>query len=149
MKTYKSEVNLVRLVRDKSQVLPKVKIKSSYEASEYMRQFWNDDFDIRESLFAVFLNNANNTIGWQELSRGGITGTVGDVRMLAKACLDILATSVIIAHNHPSGSKNFSSSDLSLLKVFKNGLKTLDIKVIDFLVLTEDSYSSLGDDGKL
>ena len=96
--------------------------------------------------YVVMLNNANNTIGYTKISQGGITGTVVDVRLIAKHALECLATSVILIHNHPSGNSKPSSADKLITEKIKHGLALLDIRVLDHIILTENTYFSFADE---
>ena len=119
-----------------------VKITSPDEAADFIRQFYFDDIEIFESFFILLLNQANKTIGYAKISQGGIAGTVIDVRIIAKYAIESLATSVILAHNHPSGNINPSQADLNMTQKIKSGLNILDIKVFDHIILTVDNFYS-------
>jgi DNA repair protein RadC len=121
---------------------PSVKITSPDEAADFIRKFYFDDIEIFESFFILLLNQANKTIGYAKISQGGIAGTVVDVRIIAKYAIESLAVSVILAHNHPSGNLKPSQSDIEITQKIKAGLKILDIKVFDHLILTADSFYS-------
>jgi len=120
---------------------PNVKIRESYDAVDVIRQFYGDDIEIYESCFILLLNNANITIGYAKISQGGITGTVVDVRIIAKYAVESLATSVIIAHNHPSGNTKQSEADEQISKRIRDALKLFDIFLLDHIILTKDDYS--------
>jgi DNA repair protein RadC len=128
---------------------PAIKISSSNEAANFIRRFYFDDIEIFESFFILLLNQANKTIGYAKISQGGIAGTVVDVRIIAKYAVESLAVSVILAHNHPSGNLKPSEADLTITKKIKEGLKILDIKVLDHIILTADSYYSFENEGNL
>ena len=128
---------------------PSVKITTPDQAADFIRQFYFDDIEIFESFFILLLNQANKTIAYAKISQGGIAGTVVDVRIIAKYAVESLAVSVILAHNHPSGNLKPSEADLTITKKIKEGLKILDIKVFDHIILTADSYYSFEDEGNL
>lgn len=128
---------------------PAIKISSSDDSFEFIKQFYSDDIEIFESSFILLLNKANITIGYAKISQGGITGTVVDPRIVAKYAIESLATSVILAHNHPSGNLVPSKADLLITEKIKGGLSLLDITVLDHLILTSNSYYSFADEGKL
>ena len=128
---------------------PAIKISSSNEAANFIRRFYFDDIEIFESFFILLLNQANKTIGYAKISQGGIAGTVVDVRIIAKYAVESLAVSVILAHNHPSGNLKPSEADLIITKKIKEGLKILDIKVFDHIILSADNYYSFEDEGNL
>jgi DNA repair protein RadC len=130
------------LKRTKSE-FKSVKITNGDDSFNVIRNFYSDDIEIFESGFILLLNNSNNTIGYAKISQGGITGTVVDIRIIAKYAIDSLATGVIFAHNHPSGNLKASEQDLLMTKKIKEGLKTLDITLIDSLIITSDGYISI------
>ena len=126
----------------------KVKVSSSQDCADFFRQLW-EGIDIYESFFAVYLNQSNNTIGWYKVSQGGITGTVADPRLILKKALDILATGIVICHNHPSGTLKPSLADEQITKKLKDGCSYFDIRLLDHIILTEDGYYSFMDEGIL
>jgi DNA repair protein RadC len=102
-----------------------------------------------EEFWVIFLNRANRIIEKYKCSQGGIAGTVIDIRIILKRALDVLASSFIIAHNHPSGNRMPSENDKQITeKLGKAGLQ-MDIKLLDHLIVTEDSYFSFADEGLL
>jgi DNA repair protein RadC len=119
---------------------PNVKINNSTDAVSVIRNFYGDDIEQYESCFILLLNNANRTVGYAKISQGGVTGTVVDVRLIAKYAIDSLATGVIMAHNHPSGNLNQSEADSNITKKVSNALKLFDITLIDSLILTKDDW---------
>jgi DNA repair protein RadC len=124
---------------------PKVKITASEDAAIFIRQFYSGDIDIFESSFILLLNRQNLTIGFAKLSQGGINSTIIDPRIVAHYAVKALASSVILCHNHPSGNRLPSDSDLLLTsKVFK-GLELLDITLLDHIILTSEGFYSIAD----
>jgi DNA repair protein RadC len=148
MKKYKSTINLISLKLEHSEFL-KTKITCSKDTADYVRQFYFDDLQIYESMFLVLLNRANITIGYVKISQGGITGTVVDVRIIAKYAIEALASSVIICHNHPSGNTQPSDADKRITLQIKETLKIFDCAILDHIILTADSYLSMADEGLL
>jgi DNA repair protein RadC len=128
---------------------PKMKIQNANDSSEFIKQFYQDDIEIYESFFLLLLNQQNHTIGYAKISQGGITGTVVDVRIIAKYAVDSLATGIILAHNHPSGNVNPSQSDISITKKVKEAMNLFDISVLDHIILTVDSFYSFANNGLL
>lgn len=128
---------------------PKVKIDSPQKAADFIRQFYGDDIEIYESFFILLLNQAGITIGYAKISQGGIAGTVVDLRIVAKYAVDALATSVILAHNHPSGTLKPSEQGINLTTKAAQGLRLLDITLHDHIILTADGYYSLSNNGHL
>ncbi len=102
---------------------------------------------IHEEFWVLYLNNSNKVIYKAQLSKGGITGTIVDVRILFKTALEHNATSVILTHNHPSGKLQASEADLAITKKLKFAGEQLDVKVLDHLIITENGYLSFQDEG--
>ena len=128
---------------------PNVKITSSKDGYDFIKQFYGDDIEIFESFFILLLNRANKTIGYAKISQGGITGTVVDIKLVAKYAVESLAQSVILAHNHPSGTLAPSEADISITNKIISGLKLLEVNVLDHVILTNESYYSFADNGLL
>lgn len=102
-----------------------------------------------EEFWIVYLNNSNKVISKSQLSKGGITGTLVDVRLVFKTALEMGATGVILCHNHPSGALMASDADKQITKKLKLAGESLDIKVLDHLIVTENNYFSFSDEGIL
>ena len=102
-----------------------------------------------EEFWILYLNNANNILQKAQISKGGITGTLVDVRLVIKKALEIGATSLILAHNHPSGTLKPSKADLALTKKMTLAANSLDLKVLDHLIITEKAYFSFADENLL
>ncbi|QTN39026.1 DNA repair protein RadC [Cryomorphaceae bacterium] len=102
-----------------------------------------------EEFWVVYLNNANKVLKKTSISKGGISGTVVDLRVLFKEAFAHGATSLIMAHNHPSGNKVPSTADLQLTSRVKEAGKLMDIKVLDHLIITEREYYSFADEQQL
>jgi len=147
MKPY-SKINRLSLVREESEQ-DQINVRSSRETEKLLRDVWDDSLDIYESFYLVLLNRANDTTGIVKISQGGISGTVADIRLIAKYAIDSLSTSVILAHNHPSGNLKPSSADITLTEKIKKALQLFDIQVLDHIILTKNSYCSFSDDGRL
>lgn len=102
-----------------------------------------------EEFWILYLNNSNKILKSHQLSKGGITGTVVDVRLVFKEALQVGAVAVILAHNHPSGTLKPSQADIQLTKKLKSAGENLDIKVLDHLIVTEKAYFSFADENLL
>lgn len=122
---------------------PRVKIVTNEDAAKFIRELYNDDIEIFESFFILMLNSSNQTIGYAKISQGGITGTVVDVRIVAKYAVESLAISVVLAHNHPSGKLQASENDILITEKIKKCLMLLDIMVMDHIILTKNGYLSM------
>jgi DNA repair protein RadC len=102
-----------------------------------------------EEFWIVYLNNSNKVISKIQLSKGGITGTVVDVRLVFKMALEVGATSLVMCHNHPSGSLQPSEADKQITQKIKRAGESLEIFILDHLIVTETSYFSFVDQGIL
>ena len=102
-----------------------------------------------EEFWVLYLNNSNKVIYKAQISKGGITGTVVDTRIIYKTALEHGATSIILVHNHPSGTLVASEADKQITRKLKEAGKHLDIPVLDHVIVTEKSYFSFADEGIL
>ena len=99
-----------------------------------------------EEFWILFLNNSNKVLHKAQLSKGGITGTLVDVRLVMKQTLELGAVAIILAHNHPSGTLSPSTADKQITQKIKTASETLDVKVLDHLIITQKSYYSFADE---
>ena len=146
MKTYKSTIRKIRLKEEKTSY-KKVQVKSSKDAYQAMKPLFEDSMTLYESFYILFLNQSCNTTGFVKISQGGIAGTVVDKRLVAKYCVETLSPSIIIAHNHPSGSTKPSDQDKRITRELIQALSLFDCKILDHLILTDDNYFSFADEG--
>jgi DNA repair protein RadC len=102
-----------------------------------------------EEFWVLYLNNSNKVISKSQQGKGGITGTIVDVRLVFKMALELGAISIILCHNHPSGSLTPSNADKQLTNKIKSAGKHLDIHILDHIIITEHSYFSFADEGVL
>jgi DNA repair protein RadC len=133
--------------RRTEEALEQVKITSSNSVFELLQPLIGE-LD-HEEFWILYLNNANKIIDQFQISKGGITGTLVDVRITLRKALEIGAVSLILAHNHPSGNLNPSEADKQLTNKLKTASESLDIKILDHLIVTEKSYFSFADEGLL
>lgn len=124
----------------------RIKICCSEDINSYLLEQWND-IEYRESVYAVFLNRANQVLGYLLVSKGGISSTIVDVKMILQAALKACSTSIILSHNHPSGNLKASAEDIKVTTKLKDGARILDLCLLDHLILTNEGYLSLADDG--
>lgn len=129
------------------EALEKMKITSSSSVFELMQPIIGEL--PHEEFWIVYLNNSNKVIQKNQLSKGGITGTLVDVRLALKTALEVGATGIILAHNHPSGTLKPSEADKQLTEKLSTASKSLDIKVLDHLIITEKAYFSFADENML
>lgn len=129
------------------EALVRFKIQSSASVFEHMQPLVGELG--HEEFWILYLNNSNKILQTQQLSKGGITGTVVDIRLVFKPALQIGAVAIILVHNHPSGTLKPSAADIQLTKKVKVAGETLDIKVLDHLIVTEKAYFSFADEQML
>jgi len=126
------------------------RINNSSDAEKIFRINWGDDMELVEEFNVLFLNRANYVKGILRLSRGGLTGTVADPRILFATALKGLAVGIIAGHNHPSGSCKPSTQDIELTRKFKEIGKLHDIQLLDHIILAPHSgFYSFADEGLL
>lgn len=128
-----------------SDVKELTKIGSSADVCKLMQPLIGDL--PHEEFWCLLLNNSNKVIYKFQLSKGGLTQTVVDVRMLFKTALEHLATALILVHNHPSGQLSPSTADKDITFKIQEAGKSLDIKLLDHLIITQTSYVSFADEG--
>lgn len=129
------------------EALEKKKITSSNSVFELMQPIIGELQ--HEEFWIIYVNNSNKVIQKNQLSKGGITGTLVDVRLVLKNALEVGATGLILAHNHPSGTLKPSEADKQITNKLKVAAESLDIKTLDHLIITENAYFSFADDGIL
>lgn len=124
-----------------------VKVTGSKAVFEIMQPIIGDLQ--HEEFWILYLNNSNKVLHKIQLSKGGITGTLVDTRLVFKKAMEVGATAIILAHNHPSGTLKPSSADKQLTNKIKIAGQTLDVKVFDHLIITTDGYFSFADENEL
>lgn len=133
--------------RQSAPFLEKTIVRTSRDLALYLR---NNIKDYNYEVFGVlFLNKANKINHFEIISRGGITGTVADPRIILKKALEENATSLVLCHNHPSGNLKPSRADEELTNKIKEAAKYFDIIVMDHIIVSEEGYYSFSDEGIL
>lgn len=146
--TIASEVELVYKSKVKASERPQ--ILSSKDAYEILMTIWDEGkIDFVEQFNILLINRANKVLGVYKVSSGGITGTVADPRQIFTAALKANACGLVLAHNHPSGTLKPSRQDEQLTSKMKEAGSFLDIKVLDHLIVTSESYYSFAVEGLL
>jgi DNA repair protein RadC len=123
------------------------KITSSISVFEFMQPIIGEL--PHEEFWILYLNNSNKVLQKNQLSKGGITGTLVDVRLVLKTALEVGAVGLILTHNHPSGTLKPSEADKNITQKLKIAAQSLDIKVLDHLIITEKAYFSFADENIL
>ncbi len=128
------------------------KITSSKDAYDVLYPFFDENtIAIQEHFMVMFLNHSNQVLGVYPVSKGGISGTVADVRLILGVALKCAASSIILAHNHPSGNLTPSSADEMLTLKVKHAGEYMDITLTDHIIVTpiKSKYFSFLDEGRL
>lgn len=147
-------------------IIPEIKIAVTYDKSikrsefetildaqsaekVFRKVFDADTFDWIESMVMLCLNKQNKVIGFYKVSSGGISGTLCDPKVVFTVALNCGASSIMLAHNHPSGNTKPSPADIQVTNKIKKGGELLDIQLLDHLILTDESYYSMNNEGIL
>ena len=143
-----SEVYLIYKTRLNASDRPK--ISCSQEAYSLLKDLWSDQISLIEEFNMLVLDRSNRVMAFCPLFKGGISATVVDLKIVFATALKARASSMIIAHNHPSGNIYPSTQDESLTRKFKQASEILDIKLLDHLILIPgDNYYSFADNGNV
>ena len=122
------------------------RIVGSKDAAKAFRSIW-PAYDHIEFCYILMLNRQNQVLGAHQLAKGGMTGAVIDVRVVFQVALKAAATSIIMAHNHPSGNLEASDADKKISRSIREAGKFMEIPLIDHLILTSESFMSMADEG--
>tara|TARA_R110000764_G_scaffold175171_8_gene261509 strand:+ start:729 stop:1184 length:456 start_codon:yes stop_codon:yes gene_type:complete len=126
-----------------------IKVQSSRDAADYLRKHFEQCMDNHEEFKILHLNNSNSVVNVHHVSKGGLTGTLVDVRLAVREALHIVCAGVIICHNHPSGTTKPSQADRAITQKLKTAFNYFDINVLDHIILTRETYLSMADEGLL
>ncbi len=133
--------------RKDEEAFQRPKISSSNNVFNLMQPILGDI--PHEEFWVLLLNRSNRVVTKFKISQGGISGTVIDVRLILKPAIENLASSIILCHNHPSGNRYPSDADEKITKKIKESAEIMDIKVLDHIIVTDKSYFSFQDEGKI
>ena len=135
---YKNNIKLSELIS----------IKNSKDIETALRPVFNQfTLNYQEEFILLCLNRANKILAFFRVSKGGLTGTVADPRVILTAALNCGATNLVLSHNHPSGNNKPSKADEELTQKIKQAAALLDINVLDHLIITDENYFSFADEG--
>ncbi|QNF31407.1 JAB domain-containing protein (plasmid) [Adhaeribacter swui] len=127
-----------------------LKITCSNDCVAVLRESWDENkIEFIEQFKILLLNRANNVLGVFEVSTGGVTATVVDIKLIFAAAILANASGIILAHNHPSGNLQASTADRMVTRKLIETGDILDIKVLDHIILTRTGYYSFADDGEM
>lgn len=141
-----NEIAEITIQYKKKKTAKQTKISSSATAYDVFKSVFADNIEYKELFYIMLLDNGYNVLGVSRISEGGITGTLVDVRIVFQTVLKAHATAIVLCHNHPSGKLSPSEPDKNLTKKIKRGADFLDIKLVDHLIITEQSFFSFADE---
>ncbi len=128
----------------------RAKVKDCNSIYQLALKAWsNETIEMQEEVKVLMLNRANEVIGIYELSKGGISGTVIDIKLILSVALKCLASSVVVIHNHPSGNMTPSRQDISITEKIKVACNYFDITLLDHLIISRYNYYSFANEGRL
>lgn len=143
-----AEVQLV--YHNKVRPSERPKVLSVEDAYRILLEHWNKEtIELQEEFKVMLLNRNGGLLGIYDLSKGGISSTVVDARLIYAAAIKAAASSIILAHNHPSGELTPSKADEELTRKIDAGCKLLELKVNDHLIITPENYFSFASEGLL
>lgn len=126
------------------------KISNSQGAYEILTNLFPENtMDYRETFIVLYLNRANQVLGYSVISQGGTSSTTVDIKMVIQTALLANASCIMLAHNHPSGNVQPSSDDNKITKRIMEAAKLFDITVLDHIIITNESYYSFTDNGNI
>ncbi|MDP1801859.1 MAG: JAB domain-containing protein [Bacteroidota bacterium] len=146
------EIDLPEIKIEYRRQLNKVmtKINSSKESEKVLRSIYPEgEIDLQEQFIILYLNRQNKVLGYYRHSKGGITGTIVDIRLIMAVAVKSACTAIIISHNHPSGNTKPSNEDLNITKKITEAARLFEINVLDHLIMTSETYYSFADEGQL
>lgn len=133
--------------RKSADIIQEKKIRSSSDVYEIFHSLLSDL--THEEFWVLYLNRSNKIVSRQRISQGGISGTITDVRLIMKTGIELLSSSIVICHNHPSGNREPSESDIRITGKIKEAAAFFDITLLDHIIVTDAGYYSFADNGIL
>ena len=130
-----------------SEAITRLKVSSSNDFFHVMQPLM-EDLEIEE-FWVLYLNNANKVLIKEKISHGGMTATIVDVRLILKRALELNSVELVLCQNHPSGTLHPSRADVDITNKVKNAAQLMDIKVLDHIIITDQSYFSFADQGRI
>jgi len=127
-----------------------VTVKSSNTVYEVALEHWDKNIiEFQEEVKLMLLNRANVILGIYDLSKGGVSGSSVDLKIVLSVALKANASSIVLIHNHPSGKLVPSLADIRLTKKLKDACELIDLVLLDHLIISKESYCSFKDDGRI
>ena len=133
--------------RQRSAAMEKPTIRSSAQAYDYIQASLSDL--AHEEFMVLYLSRSLKVISHDTISRGGISGTIADIKIILKSAIEKLASCIIVAHNHPSGNTKPSQQDITLTRQLKDACKLIEINLNDHIIIGQNTYYSFSDEGMM
>ena len=127
----------------------RAKIRNSRDIFNLLVPVFSCCLEHHEEAWAIYMNNQHKVLGMSKISQGGLTQTTVDPKIILQIALKANATSIILAHNHPTGNPMPSNCDDSITQKLKAGAKFLDIQLTDHIIMCDEVYYSYADEGKI
>lgn len=133
--------------RKAADIVQEKKVRSSSDVYEIFHSLLSDLS--HEEFWVLYLNRSNKIVSRQRISQGGISGTITDVRLIMKTAIEVLSSSIVVCHNHPSGNREPSEADIRITGKIKEAAAFFDITLLDHIIVTDSGYYSFADNGSL
>jgi DNA repair protein RadC len=133
--------------RKAADIVQEKKVRSSSDVYEIFHSLLSDLN--HEEFWVLYLNRSNKIVSRQRISQGGISGTITDVRLIMKTAIELLSSSIVVCHNHPSGNREPSEADIRITGKIKEAAAFFDITLLDHIIVTDSGYYSFADNGNL
>jgi DNA repair protein RadC len=147
-KWFLGEVSIGYRRTDLDEKLIKTQIRNSDHAANFFRGIFPEEaMEHHEEMWVGYLNYANKPIGFMQLGKGNTYHTIVDIKGLVQGAVMCNSSAVIMMHNHPSGRCDASDADIKITEQIKRGLELFDIKLVDHIILTMDSHTSMAEEG--
>ncbi|MDD2570754.1 MAG: JAB domain-containing protein [Candidatus Cloacimonetes bacterium] len=124
------------------------RVSCSRDAEQLLRKVF-PSLEHVEYFYIICLNRANQVLGFHQVSKGGISGTVTDVRVIFQVAIKSCSSGLILAHNHPSGNLQPSEVDLKITRKIKEAGALLDVSVLDHIIIADEGYLSMADENQV
>lgn len=144
--TFKNFVGELKATYKRTE-LPTVTVRSSKDAAEFIRPYFEECMDDHEEVKIIHLSRANTIVNVDHHASGNESGCTVSIKMILQKAILIKTEALIFVHNHPSGSLKASTADIQLTNRLKEACKLLDLSLLDSLILTRETYYSLADNG--
>jgi len=135
--------------KDTVKASKRARITCSEDAAKILFVAFEGCMEHHEEVHVLYLNKANRVLGISNVSKGGISGSLVDVRIILQIALKVSSSSILLSHNHPSGSITPSNDDLVLTEKIRKGCEAIDVKLLDHIIVANETYTSFADEGIL